>query len=190
MNKPSHACLIHTERLKLRAFIASDAHDIIRLAGDREVASTTRFIPHPYELPVAQQWLASLPLLHEQGTLLNFGITLAATGELIGSISLIINATDRHAELSYWIGKPYWNKGYATESGRAILRHAFENLRLHRVYAQHMARNPASGRVLKKLGMTQEGMFREHRYKWGVYEDLLVCGMTEKEWGVGSDGDS
>jgi RimJ/RimL family protein N-acetyltransferase len=152
------------------------------LAGDREVASTTRLIPHPYDLSMAVQWLESLPAQHERDELRNFAITLKAGGELIGSISLILNQVDRHAELGYWVGRPYWNHGYATEASAVVVAHAFEKLHLHRVYAHYMSRNPASGRVMQKIGMRQEGIMRDHRFKWGKYEDLVVCGLTADDY--------
>ena len=63
---------------------------------------------------------------------------------------------DRRAELGYWIGVPWWNRGYATEAGRALLDFGFGTLGLHRIMAHHMMRNPASGRVMQKLGMTRD----------------------------------
>jgi RimJ/RimL family protein N-acetyltransferase len=174
--------VLETARLRLRPFHSADASDVARLAGDREIAATTRHIPHPYAVPAAEAWIASLPPLHERGELLNFAITLRASGELIGSISLVLNQVDHHAELGYWIGKPYWDNGYATEATRAIVDHAFLTLKLHRIFAHHFSRNAASGRVMQKLGMKCEGFMREHRYKFGHYEDLVIYGMTAADF--------
>jgi RimJ/RimL family protein N-acetyltransferase len=79
--------------------------------------------------------------------------------------------------LGYWIGVPYWGNGYATEAGRAVLDHGFGELGLNRVYAHCFARNPASRRVLEKLGMRHEGTRRRHTLKWGEYLD-------EEEFGI------
>jgi RimJ/RimL family protein N-acetyltransferase len=178
----SQAVILETERLRLRPFATSDAADVVRLAGEREIAATTRQIPHPYELPMAEAWLASLPAAHERGEILNSAITLKSTGELIGSIGLVLNAVDHHGELGYWIGKPYWDNGYATEAARAVVDHAFLVLKLHRIFAHHFSRNAASGRVMQKLGMKCEGYMREHRFKFGHYEDLVVYGMTVADY--------
>jgi RimJ/RimL family protein N-acetyltransferase len=174
--------VLETARLRLRPFQPSDAADVARLAGDRDIAATTRQIPHPYELPQAEAWIASLSPLHERGELLNFAITLRTTGELMGSIGLILNHVDHHAELGYWIGKPYWDNGYATEAARVVVDHAFLVLKLHRIFAHHFSRNAASGRVMQKLGMKCEGFMREHRYKFGHYEDLVIYGMTAHDF--------
>jgi RimJ/RimL family protein N-acetyltransferase len=127
---------------------------------------------------MAEIWLASLPAAQERGELLNFAITLKPTGELAGSIGLILNTVDHHGELGYWIGKPYWDNGYATEAARVVVEHAFLVLKLHRIFAHHFSRNAASGRVMQKLGMKCEGYMREHRCKFGHYEDLVIYGMT------------
>ena len=100
-------------------------------------------------------------------------------GPLLGTIRLTLNPVDNHAEMGYWVGKPFWNNGYCTEAARAVVAYGFDVLDLERIYANYMARNPASGRVLAKLGMQQEGLLRRHRRKFGRYEDLIVCGITE-----------
>jgi RimJ/RimL family protein N-acetyltransferase len=181
MNRPH----LETKRLKLRPLHADDAGTIAHLAGDKQIASTTRRIPHPYTLEMAQQWIASLPDLHEKQELCNFAITLPQNGELIGSIGLILNMQDWQGELGYWIGRPYWNNGYATESALCVVAFAFETLQLHRIFAYHMTRNPASGRVMQKIGMKREGTLHDHRYKWGKFEDLVVYGMTVKDYQAG-----
>lgn len=174
--------VLETPRLRLRPFTMSDASDVVRLAGEREIAATTRQVPHPYEPAQAQAWLASLPAVHERGEGLNFAITLQTTSELIGSIGLILNRIDNHAELGYWIGKPYWDNGYATEAAGGVIDHAFLALKLHRIFAHHFSRNAASGRVMQKLGMKCEGYMREHRQKFGHYEDLVIYGMTVADY--------
>jgi RimJ/RimL family protein N-acetyltransferase len=174
--------LLETPRLKLRSFQAADAADIVRLAGDREIAATTRMIPHPYELPMAQAWLESLPAAQERGESLNLALTLRSSGELMGAIGLVLNAVDHHGELGYWVGKPYWDNGYATEAAKAVVDYAFGVLHLHRIFAHHFSRNAPSGRVMQKLGMKCEGYMREHRLKFGSYEDLVIYGMTAADY--------
>jgi RimJ/RimL family protein N-acetyltransferase len=85
------------------------------------------------------------------------------------------------AELGYWIGKPFWGRGYATEAARALVQYGFDTLGLHRIYARHLTRNPASGRVLHKIGMTHEGYRRKHEKKWGIYEDDKLYGILRDD---------
>lgn len=173
--------VLQTERLKLRPLLIDDAPMVQKLAGDKDIASTTRLIPHPYPPGMAELWIAALPELYQRAEMINWGITMDG-GPVLGTIRLTLFPVDNHAEMGYWIGKPYWNNGYCTEAARAVVGYGFEVLGLERIYANYMARNPASGRVLTKLGMQQEGYLRRHRRKFGRYEDLIVCGMVKSEW--------
>lgn len=165
-----------TERLVLRPFLLSDATIVQLLAGSREVADTTLAIPHPYLDGMAESWIAT----HEGAWTRHESATLAiveAEAGLVGAISLRIELPQRRAELGYWIGVPYWGRGYATEAVRAMLEFGFRRLSLHRVYAFHFERNPASGRVMAKAGMQREGTLRGHYFRWGAPEDVAVWGI-------------
>jgi [ribosomal protein S5]-alanine N-acetyltransferase len=84
--------------------------------------------------------------------------------------------------LGYWIGKPYWGRGFCTEAARAVLRYAFTELGLNRVHAYHFHHNPASGRVLQKIGMTHEGLLRQHVKKWGQFIDNELYSILRSEF--------
>jgi len=172
-----------TERLVLRGFRPDDAAAVQRVAGDRDVAATVLNVPHPYEDHMAEAWIASHALAIEQLREYPFAITLRDTGELIGSMGLVdINFRHRRAEVGYLLGKSYWNRGYATEALRAVLRYAFEELDLNRVFAYHFECNPASGRVLQKAGFQREGCLRRHVERWGVFHDLPVFGILRDDF--------
>lgn len=173
--------VLNTGRLTLRPLALEDAPLVQKLAGEKDVASTTRLIPHPYPPGMAEQWIATLPDLYQKAEMINWGVTMQG-GPLLGTIRLTLNPVDNHAEMGYWIGKPFWNNGYCTEAARAVVDYGFDVLGLERIYANYLARNPASGRVLHKLGMQQEGLLRRHRRKFGRYEDLVVCGLLKTEY--------
>jgi RimJ/RimL family protein N-acetyltransferase len=172
---------IETTRLILRPFTLADAPEVQRLAGDREIAATTLHVPHPYEDGMAEQWIGTHQERYERGEAVNFAIVLRATSGLVGAMSLQINQQHSHAELGYWIGKPFWNQGYCTEAARVVVQYGFVVLGLHRIYATYLTRNPASGRVMQKIGMTYEGCLQQHIKKWGVFEDLEFYGILHRE---------
>jgi ribosomal-protein-alanine N-acetyltransferase len=174
--------VLETERLIIRPFTIADAGDVKRLAGEREIADTTLNIPHPYEDGMAEGWIATHKPRFEAGSLCNFAITLKDSGELVGAIGLVITRRFDHAELGYWIGRPYWGKGFCTEAARAVIDYGFTHLNLNRIHASHFARNPASGRVMLNLGMVQEGVLRGHVKKWDRYEDLVLFGILKTDW--------
>lgn len=181
---------LQTARLTLRPFEPSDAPRVKELAGDRAIADTTGSILHPYEDGMAESWIVKQGEEFEAGTATNFAATLRESGELLGSIGLVINAAHRRAELGYWIGKPYWGRGYATEAGRELIRHGFGDLGLARIVAHHFQRNPASGRVLQKLGLKPEGFLRRHFLKWDTLEDVACHGLLREEWEDGKGRDN
>jgi RimJ/RimL family protein N-acetyltransferase len=175
---------LQTERLLLRPFSIADAPRVQLLAGEREVASTTLRIPHPYGDGLAESWIAMHPQLLADGKALPLAIVLRASNELIGAIGLEIDADHERAELGYWIGKPYWGQGYCTEAARAIVPYAFQELGLNRIVAHYFARNPASGRVMEKLGMRREGVLRQDIKKWGKFEDRMVYGLLREDFAL------
>ncbi len=172
----------HTVRLTIRPFALADGPRVKELAGDRAIADTTGSIAHPYEDGMAERWIAGHGPAFEAGESSHLALTLRENGELLGAVGLTVSVAHHRAELGYWIGKPYWGRGYATEAGRAMLRHGFADLGLARVVAHHISRNPASGGVLRKLGMRQEGVLRQHFYKWDKPEDAVCYGMLREEW--------
>jgi len=130
---------------------------------------------------MAEEWIATHEEQFEKGEQAVFAITIASTEELVGAIGLGIRTEHRRAELGYRVGKPYWNDGYCTEAAAAVVRWGFDVLGLERIYATHFAGNPASGRVMRKLGMKHEGTLRRHIYKWGVPRDMECCGILRRE---------
>lgn len=140
---------IRTANLLLRAPELADAGRIGLLAGAYDVASMTGTIPHPYNEQMAAKWITSVRG-GEEG--LVFAIVLE--GQVIGCAGYRW-LDEFHAELGYWIGKPYWGCGYATEAATALIKHGFEVDGLAYLTAGHFADNPASERVIKKLGFAR-----------------------------------
>lgn len=173
---------LSTERLELRPFRLADAGAVQRLAGAREIADTTLTVPHPYEDGVAEQWIASHEEAFHAGRLAAYAITIGSSGELVGAVSLGITPAHALAELGYWIGVPFWGRGYATEAARALVQYGFTDLALNRVQSRHYVRNPASGRVMQKIGMTREGILRQAVRKWGEFEDIVLYSVLSSEW--------
>jgi [ribosomal protein S5]-alanine N-acetyltransferase len=160
---------LQTERLTLRLHAPSDIPALMPLIGAHEVAATTLRIPHPYAEADAQDFMACTQEELLNGSGLRLGIVVRESDKLCGGVGLRIEPDHRRAELGYWIGVPYWGKGYATEAARAIVKYGFETLQLHRIFASHFADNLTSARVLRKIGMRHEGRQRGHILKWGEF---------------------
>lgn len=173
---------LHSVRLLLRHFTRSDAHDVARYVGDKEIAATTLSIPHPYSLEMAVEWIDTHAELYARGESINFAITLADTHQLIGAIGLVLYKEHDRAEMGYWVGKPHWNRGFASEAARSVVDFGFKVWQLERIYAHHFATNPVSGKVMVNAGMQYEGCLRHHIKKWGQYQDLNVYSVLRDEW--------
>jgi RimJ/RimL family protein N-acetyltransferase len=173
---------LRTTRLLLRSFERGDITTIVRLAGAREIAATTTHVPHPYTENDAQNFLAQADEGFHAGRSVSFAVTISPGGELCGAVGLTITPAHERAELGYWVGVPYWGRGFATESASAVMAFGFETLRLHRIYASHYAGNTASQRVLEKIGMRREGPSRQHVRKWNRFIDLENYGLLASEF--------
>jgi len=178
----AHRPTVITGRLVLRLFVPEDAAQVQRLAGAREVAATTLTIPHPYPDGAAEEWIARHAAGWADGSDATFAIVRRSGGALVGGIGLRIAKDQGQAELGYWIGVPHWNQGYCTEAAAAVLRYGFDELGLRRIHASHYSNNPASGRVMLKIGMKHEGRRRSHVLKWGEVLDLEEYGILADEW--------
>jgi len=169
---------LETTRLRLRPYSEADIAELLPLIGTREVAATTLRIAHPYTEQDARDFLKMI----QDPDRIWLAIVLRDDGRQVGGAGLTIDQRHQHAELGYWLGAPDWGQGYATEAARELLRYGFEDLGLHRIFASHFGHNPASGRILAKLGMSYEGCQREHLLKWDQFVDSELYGILRQEW--------
>ena len=129
---------------------------------------------------MAEAWIEPHAANWADKKALTLAVSTTADG-LGGAVGLRLGFEHLRAELGYWIGVPFWNRGYATEAAEAVMRFGFDELGLNRIQAGHFARNPASGRVMEKLGMTLEAVRREHVLKDDELEDLVLYAVLESD---------
>jgi len=141
---------MRSARLTYRPIDARDASRITVLAGEWDIARMTARIPHPYSLIDADQWIASIG--DDE-----FVRAIEHGGELIGAVGLIQRKPGQ-AEIGYWIGKPWWGNGFATEAARALMEYCFDEVGITQLTAGHFVDNPASARVIAKLGFRRTGL--------------------------------
>ena len=145
------AGVLKTARLVLRAPSHSDVAAMVVLAGDRRVAENTARIPHPY---TAADAVGLLDSINQNGGETVFAIAL--DGALIGMCGL--DPRQDGVELGYWLGVPFWGRGYATEAARALIDYAFAELGHEVLSSGARVSNPASRRVLEKCGFQWTGV--------------------------------
>ncbi|MFN3945969.1 MAG: GNAT family N-acetyltransferase [Allosphingosinicella sp.] len=144
-----------TDRLLLRPGWAEDAPALARAIADETIVRNLASAPWPYRLADAEAFVAERPVDPVNSSLLILRRTARAP-ELVGVIGLARMANGE-VDLGYWIARAHWGRGYATEAGSAVIAMARDGLRLERLTAGHFLDNPASGRVLEKLGFRATG---------------------------------
>ncbi len=151
--------VIETQRLTLRVPAPADVERVAAFCVDHDVARMTTRMPSPYTRAHAEDFVARCGT-QDRARDNTFAIELADEG-LIGVIGMFTTPEDR-VELGYWIGRPYWGRGYASEATQAALDWARATWRKRYVVAGHFADNDASGRVLVKAGFLYTGVV-EHK---------------------------
>lgn len=159
-----------TQRLLLRPGWREDAPALFRAIADEAIVRNLALAPWPYTFADAETFLTRERGPHEPACL----IFLRTDGapRLVGGIGFGRKPGDSEPEFGYWIAKPYWGRGIATEAGAALIANARDTLRLKRLDAGHFVDNPASGRVLAKLGFRPTGITRR-RYSAGRNAEAL-----------------
>ena len=140
-------CVLESERLILRPPRPSDIQSMAVWLGDYDVARMTARVPHPYGESDAEAFVAA-------GAPHRFVIEHKQAGVFLGMAGL---RPEESCEFGYWLGKPFWGQGYATEAARRLAQYAFEVLDLESLHAGWFYDNPASGHVLAKLGARHNG---------------------------------
>lgn len=133
-------------RLQFRPLTPADAPRVALVSGEWDVARMTARIPYPYSERDAAGWIASVG----DGTD-EFVRGIEHEGVLIGACGYVVDA-DGAAEIGYWIARTHWGQGFATEAGRALIGYCFRKARFRRLTCCHFTDNPASRRVIEKLG--------------------------------------
>jgi RimJ/RimL family protein N-acetyltransferase len=172
---------IRTERLTLRALVADDLGNHLRLYGDPRVV---RYLyEEPQDSVAAEEHLkhrlaAQLP---DEGAWLNLAVE--HDGRYLGEVGVcLVSRAHRQCEVGYVFLPEAAGRGYATEATEAMVELAFAELDAHRVSGRLDARNDASARVLARLGMRREALLRENEFVKGEWTDEVVFAITEDEW--------
>lgn len=170
---------IVTERLELRAIETRDRARLVELANNWRVVKNLSMMPYPYTQEAADEWIGKQDELWASGKQIPLAITIG--GSLIGGIGIGVR---EHGdwELGYWLGEPYWNRGYASEAAIALRDFAFEKLGLERAVAGHYADNHASGSILTKLGFRYTRESSRFNLARGTHVRCLDMVLPRERW--------
>jgi RimJ/RimL family protein N-acetyltransferase len=149
---------LETARLWLRWPRIADANTMQVLAGEKAVAAMTARIPHPYPVGEAERFIYATREGNAAGSQFTLAITSKSHGGALLGMVGVFPGHDGRAEIGYWLGMPYWGKGYATEAAQAIIDAAFTWTQLQSISAGVFLANNASRRVLEKCGFQSDGL--------------------------------
>lgn len=178
--------MLETERLLLRKWTESDADSLFEYAKDPEVGPIAGWPPHKN--------------IEESKTVIQnvfcgtecYAVCEKENNIAIGAVELKLNGytdlTDRddECELGYWIGKPFWGRGYIPEAARELLRHGFEDLGMTTIWCAYYDGNQKSKRVQEKLGFVYDHSFQENLAP--LINEVRMCHankMTKEQWRIG-----
>jgi RimJ/RimL family protein N-acetyltransferase len=177
---------IETERLVLRCPAPDDAAVLAALANHHEIARNLGLMPHPYTVEDARAFIDRAARIEPPGA--SFAVTLAAGGGLIGVAGYGRRADNGLMDMGYWIGMPWWGRGYATEAARAVVAHAFGIGGLDALPSGYHADNPASGHILTaKLGFEIVGREMQFSAGQGKAVDTILVRLTRARWQAPGD---
>ena len=166
--------ILETDRLMLRPITLDDAEDLFEYASDPE--NTKHTFPTHKSIEETEWVISNLFMCSPLG---NFAIELKENGKMIGTCDLRVNESEKSAELAYAINKKYWGNGYAPEAAKRLLELAFQDLKIERLWAKFSSKNPASGRVMEKIGMEKEGILRHTKNLCGDFVDQVIYSRIE-----------
>ena len=172
---------LRTERLLLRKLNMHDAQDVYDYSSDPLVAKHVLWDAHR-NVAESKSYIRYMMRKYRLGEPSSWGMEYLEENRIIGTIGFMwIQEENASAEVGYSLGRAYWNQGLMTEALRAVIKFGFEEMNLNRIEAQHETTNPASGRVMRKVGMRHEGTLRSRLYNKGRYVDVELYAILRKD---------
>lgn len=178
--------VLNTPRLVLRRLLPSDAEAVFHIRGDYEVTKYNTGKAYA-NVQQASELIDAIERSYNDHNEVRWGITRKGHGEVIGMCGY--NYWIRHdhrGSIGYDLARAYWGQGIMSEAVRAIVEFGFDHMALNRIEADADARNPASARVLEKVGFQREGLQREQFYEDGAFHNLVLFGLLKREYVKGS----
>ena len=175
---------IVTDRLRLRPFSRGDVDAVFSYRSRPDVAEFLFDYPMTHEeCAEAVRVRVGQIAFSGEGDKILLAVERKDDGRLVGEVSLIWRSVaDQQAEIGYILHPDVHGRGFASEAAKALLSFGFEVVGLHRIYARCDARNLASAKVMKRLGMIEEAHFREHSQVKGRWDEELICAILDREW--------
>ncbi len=174
--------VIETDRLVLRKIKMCDVDDMYEYSKRSDVTKYLLWSPHPDKFYTAA-YIRSLQGRYRRGDFYDWAVVLKESGKMIGTCGLTsVDADNNYCEIGYVISPDYHNRGYATEAVSRVLEICFDRFGFHRVEAMHIEGNEASASVMKKCGMSKEGVLRDYIFSKNEYKTVCIYAILANEY--------
>jgi ribosomal-protein-alanine N-acetyltransferase len=182
LTPPLSSPVYETSRLRLRGVLSEDEEAIYDLLSAEQVVRFMRFPLFTRER--AQRFVARLQAPPSAGEPLQRVLAIAecSRGATIGLCGLVLRPDVEQGEVWYLLQPAWWGQGLATEAVHVLVEHGFRHMALHRIWASCLPENPASARVLEKLGFRREGLLRQNLRIQGQWRDSYLYAVLATEW--------
>lgn len=181
-HKFSHLPVLETDRLLLRNLSLDDVEDIFEYASDPEVSRYNSWSVHK-SIEDSKWFLNEVIEEYKNHELASWGIVHKEALKVIGTCGFANWIPDqRRAEIGYALSRKYWGKGYMPEAVRSVIAFGFRMMKLNRIEGRSIILNPASARVMEKVGMKSEGVLRQHLFAKGSFHDVKMYSILREEW--------
>lgn len=174
-----------TKRLILRDIEIKDAEDIAENGNDYDIGRYTAVIPYPYTLKDAKWWINKClkDIKEKPRKNYNLGIALKSNNKIIGAISLDnIDMLNKRATIGYWLGKKYREQGIMSEAEEAILKLAFDKLKLNKLKGEAVISNKGSNSLFRRFGFRKIGIEKEELIKKEGKLDAYIYELLREDW--------
>jgi ribosomal-protein-alanine N-acetyltransferase len=172
---------LETERLILRDFVADDWEQVHVYASDADLVKFMDWGPNSEN--ATKDYIDTMIQSQQQTprAVYEFAMTLKENGFLIGGCGLHVEEHSQ-ASLGYCLNRGFWGCGFASEAAYALCKVGFRELNVHRIFATCRPENIASAKVMEKIGMTKEGLLREHFYVKGKWQSSFLYSVLANEF--------
>lgn len=171
--------IIKGKGFNLRPYRKGDEMAISKHANDELVAKNLSLLPHPYTVKDAKEWIEINLLEYKKKNPKSFVLAIEIDNEVCGAVGFSKLEKEHKAELGYWLGRKYWGNGIMTEVVSLAVGYAFDEFNLRRVYAYVFSCNPASKRVLEKVGFETEGLLKKEAKKGDKFIDCYLLAKVQ-----------
>lgn len=171
---------MNSNNFELREWRLSDAASLAENANNINIWNNVRdYFPHPYSEKDGKEYIEMVLSQPKPATILAIDVE----GKAVGSIGIILQTDVERisAEIGYWLGEKYWNKGIVTEAIKQMLTYAFANFPLQKIYAPIFDFNIASQKILQKAGFEREAILKQGAIKNGKIIDLHYYSFIKKD---------